>query len=286
MEFVMRRISRLAALALALGAATACRPEAVIQTEDIPTAGIRFVNAVPDTSALDFRPVDIVENTHFYSVAFRSTTLLYYKNARAGERHFKIFLANPNLNAPSAEQFAIASTVVEDLTLTLEAGKRYTVIIWGYMRPGSTPAKRVTVLEDAPDDPGSSIGLRMVNAAAGLGALDGRFYASSGSAPTSPSWANVAELSASAYVNTAPGAIKSNVRLAGGTTALFTDPTLPAGIAETIDLDAVPGSTLAGTSMSGFVFPRSVSGSKAPNLTSPNMVWVWDRRPPRTCALC
>ena len=62
------------------------------------------MNAVPDTFGLDFRPVDIVENTHFYSVNFRSTTLLYYKNARAGQRHFKIFLANPSLTAPSAEQ--------------------------------------------------------------------------------------------------------------------------------------------------------------------------------------
>lgn len=282
----MRRLFRLSALALALGASTACRPETIIETEDIPTAGIRFVNAVPDTFALDFRPVDIVENTHFYSVGFRSTTLLYYKNARAGQRQFKIFLANPSLTAPAAEQQAIASTVVDELNLTLEAGKNYTVIIWGYMRPGSTPAKRVTVLEDNPADPGNQVALRIVNAAAGLGAVDGRFYPSTGTAPASPNWASVAELTASAYVNTAPGAIKANVRLAGGTTALFTDPTLPAGIAETIDIDGAPGSTRAGTGMSGFVFPRSVAGSRATNFTTPGMFWVWDRRPPRTCALC
>jgi hypothetical protein len=285
----MRRIFQLSALALALGASTACRPETIIETEDIPTAGIRFVNAVPDTFALDLRPVDIVENTHFYSVAFRNTALLYYKNARAGQRHFKIFLANPDLTLPAAQQQAIASTVVEDLNLNLEAGKRYTVIIWGFMRPGSTPAKQVTVLEDNPADPGSQIALRIVNAAAGLGAVDARFYPTSGTAPAAPTWASVPELTASSYVNTAPGPIRANVRLAGGATALFTDPTLPAGIAEQIDIDAVPGSTLAGTAMSGFVFPRSVAGSMAPQaaaFAAPLMFWVWDRRPPRTCALC
>ena len=38
--------------------------------------------------------------------------------------------------------------------------------------------------------------------------------------------------------------------------------------------------------MTGFVFPQSVSGSRAANFTTPGMFWVWDRRPPRTCALC
>ena len=52
------------------------------------------------------------------------------------------------------------------------------------------------------------------------------------------------------------------------------------------DIDGAPGSTRAGTGMSGFVFPRSVSGSRAANFTTPGMFWVWDRRPPRTCALC
>ncbi|MDZ4674316.1 MAG: DUF4397 domain-containing protein [Gemmatimonadota bacterium] len=282
----MRRIFRLSALAMAVAASAACRPETIIQTEDIPTAGIRFVNAVPDTFGLDFRPVDIVENTHFFSVNFRSTTLLYYKNARAGARQFKIFLSNPDLNAPSATQQAIAATVVDEVNLTLEAGKNYTVIIWGYMRPGSTPAKRVTVLEDNPADPGSQIALRIVNAAAGLGAIEGRFYPGTGTAPAAANWPSIAELTASTYINTAAGAVKSNVRLVGSATALLTDPTLPAGIAETIDIDGTPGTTRAGTALTGFVFPRSVAGSRATSFTTPGMFWVWDRRPPRTCALC
>ena len=78
----MRRFLRFSVLCLALGAANACKPEEVFITEDIPTAGIRFLNVVPDTGAVDFRPVDLVENSTFYNMAHRSTGLFYYKNAR------------------------------------------------------------------------------------------------------------------------------------------------------------------------------------------------------------
>jgi hypothetical protein len=283
----MHRFYRLSVLALALGGAAACSPEKVVETEDIPTAGIRFINAVPDTFGFDFRPVDIVENSVFYGVNFRTTLQIFYKNARAGNRHFRIFFTNPGLGLPHAEQQAIASTVVEDLQLTLEAGKRYTVILWGYMRPGSTPAKQVTVLTDDPADPGSQVALRVINAAAGLGALDVRQYPDGGTVPAAATWANVPEMTASSYVNTGTDRIRYNVRLAGSATNLITaDALAPVGIAETIDIDAIPGTTLAGTAVSGIIFPRSVSGSNATNFTTPGIFFMWDRRPPRTCALC
>lgn len=282
----MRRFLNFSGLVLALGALTACEPEEIIETEDIPTAGIRFINAVPDTFGFDMRPVDIVENTAFYGMTFRSTTLLYYKNARAGNRKFRIFFTNPNIGLPSAQQQAIASTVVQDLDLTLEAGKRYTVVIWGYFRAGSTPAKQVTVIEDAPTDPGNQVSLRVLNTAAGLGPLDIRHYPNGGTVPGAATWANVPAMTASAYVNVAPGQYRYNVQPAGGGTALFADALAPVGVAETIDIDAIPGTTLAGTAVTGIVFPRSVAGSAAANFTTPGIFFVWDRRPPRTCALC
>ncbi|MGH7560389.1 MAG: hypothetical protein ACRENB_05145, partial [Gemmatimonadales bacterium] len=107
----MRRLYQLSVFVLAVGALGACKPEEIVVTEDIPTAGIRFVNAVPDTGAVDFRPVDIVENSTFYNVTFRSTALLFYKNAEAGSRHFRIFMS-PNQSLPAEQQQAIASTVV------------------------------------------------------------------------------------------------------------------------------------------------------------------------------
>ena len=269
----MRPIFKLSMFCLAVGIGTGCKPEEIIITEDIPTAGVRFVHAVPDAADMDFRPVDIVENTHFYSVGFRGTALLYYKNARAGARNFRIFLT-------STDQ-AVASTVIQDVNVTLEAGKNYTFILWGFSAAGSSPAMQLSILNDDPADPGSQVALRLVNAAAGLGALDGRQYPDGETAPGTPTWAAVPELSASAYVQSPTGAIRYNVTPAGGGTELFADALALAGTAATVDLDATPGTTVAGSAVSGFIFPRSVAGSAADNFTTPGVVFVWDRRPPR-----
>jgi hypothetical protein len=267
----MRPIYKLSMFCLAVGIGTGCKPEEIIETEDIPTAGVRFIHAVPDTGAMDFRPVDIVENTHFYQVGFRSTALLYYKNARAGARNFRIFMN-------SADQ-AVASKVVQDVSVTLEAGKNYTFILWGYARAGSSPAMQLSILNDDPADPGSQVALRIVNATAG--AIDGRQYPNGGTAPGSATWAAVPSLSASAYVTAPIGQIRYNVTPAGGGTALFADALALAGTAATVDLDATPGTTVAGSAVSGFVFPASVTGSQANSFATPGIVFVWDRRPPR-----
>ena len=115
----MRSFFPISMLCLAAGAVNACKPDEVVSTENIPTAGIRFVNAVPDTGGMDFRPVDIVENSQFYNVTFKSTTLLYYKNARAGTRHFKIF-RTPTATDPAEVQLETAKTVVADLANEME----------------------------------------------------------------------------------------------------------------------------------------------------------------------
>jgi hypothetical protein len=179
----------------------------------------------------------------------------------------------------------MASTVVKDTTVTLEAGHRYTFILWGFARPGSNPGMRLDVIDDNPADPGAQVALRLVNAGAGLGAIDGRFYVTGGTPPTAASWAAVPELSASAYVSTAPGSIRYNVRSAGSATNLFADATALAGVAATVDLEAQPGTTIAGSAVSGFVFPASVAGSSAASFTTPGIIFVWDRRPPRAPGL-
>lgn len=296
----MRRISQFSMLCLAAGVVSACRPEAVIPTEDIPTAGIRFINAVPDTGAMDFRAVDIVENSQFYNVAFRSTTLFYYKNARAGTRHFKVF-RTPTASDPAAVQLATAATVVADLTnLTLEAGRRYTVILWGYSRTGSVPAMQVSILNDDPPDPAAQVALRVINAcvpgscgAAATGVVDARaFTAAQGIGGAPAVWPGVTPLTASTYQNVAAATgYTFDFRPAGGVTtgAALVSGAAPAGVAETVDIQALPGTNIAGSAVSGIIFPRSVAGTQAPQTASflvPSIIFVWDRRPPRTCTLC
>ncbi len=290
----MRRIFQLSMLCLAVGAVNACKPEEVISTEDIPTAAVRFLNAVPDTGAMDFRPVDIVENVTFYNVAFKSTILLYYKNARAGTRHFRIF-RSPTAGTPPAEQIAVASTVVADLpSEVLEPGKRYTYILWGFSRTGSTPAMQVTRIIDDPPDPGSQVALRVINACvpgfcggSASGVVDVRaFTAAQGIGSPAALWPAVASLTASNYVSAAANsAYTYDVRPAGGVTtgAALTSGTAPAGLAETVDIEALPGTNIAGSAVTAILFPRSVAGSGAPNITTPGFIFVWDRRPPR-CA--
>lgn len=278
----MRRLYKLSILCLAAGVMNACKQETDFTSPDIPTAGVRFLNFVPDTAAVDFRPVDIVENSQFYAVGFRSTTLAFYKNARAGSRHFRVFMSVAAFSTlPAEQQQAIASTVLADTTFTLEEGHRYSFILWGFSRTGVTPHMKLSIIDDNPADPGAQVALRLVNAAVGLGPIDGRQYLATAAPPAGTTWANVAEQTVSAYVATPTGSIKYNVTPAGSGTALFTDATAIAGAPATIDLDPIPGTTVAGSAVSGFVVPRSVAGSTATSFTTPSIIFLWDRRPPR-----
>jgi hypothetical protein len=86
--------------------------------------------------------------------------------------------------------------------------------------------------------------------------------------------------------------IDYNIRAAGGTTAMFADRlALPgvaafssAGAGGKLDIDASPGTTVAGSAVTVIVFPRSVAGARTPQTKDfqiPNVVTMWDRRPPR-----
>jgi hypothetical protein len=172
--------------------------------------------------------------------------------------------------------------VVKDTTLALEAGKRYTFILWGFARPGSSPGLKLSVIEDSPADPGTQVAFRVVNAAAGLGALDVRQYPLTGTVPGSATWSGVAEQAASTYVNAAVGRTKYNVQPAGGGTALIDTECTQRGLAGSIDAEAVPGTEIAGSALSGIIMPRSVAGSLAPqSFTTPGLLCIWDRRPTR-----
>ena len=103
----MRRIFQLSTLVALAGVASACKPDRVTATQSPLVAGVRFINAVPDTGAafgLDFRFVDMVENSDAFRITFRDTpsssgavvaaAQIQYKPAQVGSRHFKIFLSD------------------------------------------------------------------------------------------------------------------------------------------------------------------------------------------------
>jgi hypothetical protein len=286
MEILMRRMLQVSLLCLGVGILAGCDAEEVIKTEDIPTAGVRFINAVPDTGGafgLDFRFVDIPESNAHFNVPFRNTpttasgvtasTQIQYKNARAGQRRFRIFLSDSSQS--------MATVVLKDSTITLEAGKLYTVLLWGYARSSGADRMRLTVLEENVADPGANVALRVINATGD--ALDVRTFADGGTAPGAATWANVAPFSVSAYVTAPPGRKRYNVQPAGGGSPLFSDALALLGTAATVDIEANPGTTVAGSAVTLIVFPRSVAGSLARSFTTAGGSFMWDRRPPRAC---
>ena len=113
---------------------------------------------MPDSAGaygLDFRFVDIVESNAQFRIAFRNSppsTGVHGRHghrvqeARAGSaRHFRIFL-DDTLQT-------IASTVIKDSTLNLEAGHNYTVLLWGTARSTGADKMRLTVIDETVTDP-------------------------------------------------------------------------------------------------------------------------------------
>ena len=306
----MHRFTQLSILCLVAGIVSACKPDEIVTTPVIPTAGVRFIHAVPDTQNFDFRFVDIVESNAHFRVAFRNnvvttagvpaSTAIQYKAAQAGSRQYRIFL-NDTIQS-------IAQTVVNEGTLNLTAGHNYTVLAWGYANPGGpgrpagAPALQVTVLDDDPAaiaPPAGQVALRVINAT--TTAVDVRTFKSNATVPATPTWANVAPMTVSNYVNvdttgqfnaTTVTTQTFNVQPAGGGTNLFNNVTALIGEKPTVDIEGLPGTRVQGSAITMIIFPRSIAGTApnltgAPNFTTPAASFMWDRRPARTCSpLC
>ena len=281
----MRRFFKLSMLCLVLGAASACStPDKIIATEDIPTAGVRFINAVPDTNAMDFRFVDIVESNAHYKIGFRNgpatsggvtaSAQIEYKNTRAGSRHFRIFLSGTTAD--------IASFVLKDTTVTIEAGKLYTALMQGSARTGGM---KLVFYEETIPDPGTQVGLRIINTTGT--ALDARTFAATAALPPAATW-TVPAYTRSSFVTAAPSQVRYNVQPAGGgavfvpeALALIGAPASSSAGTSVLDIDALPGTTVAGSAVTAIIFPASVAGSNAAQFATPGMSFMWDRRPPR-----
>jgi len=275
------RISKfpLLAVVLALGA-VGCKTDngALTASTTPPLAYVRYVNALPDTMNTTVRWVDFIEFTPqtFVNVAYRAFGQGMYQGLKPGSRHFKIF------NSDIVNYSVAGNTaVLTDQTLSFEAGKYYTILFTGYARGGG---QKVVVFEDVIAAPGSNVALRVLNANTGLGAVDVYKLAAAGDAVTgSPTIAAVAEQKYSSYATFAPGAFALRVANAANPTGLGTTGTAaPTGTAGTTSADPIGGATVAGTVMTAMVFPASVTGSTALASTTPSIVFIVDKQPPRT----
>jgi hypothetical protein len=279
-----------------LAGLTACAGDAskVFYANQGQVAYIRFVNAIPDSGAQDWRFVDAVEGSPtIQQLSFRGIWPgASYQSATAGTRHLRVFQSSldPTFADPTLATPAIVSTVFVDSTFNLNAGTHYTIMAVGSLR--SKTAKFV-ILTDDYTDPGSNIGVRVVNA--GLSAaLDVYGSATGGTSalPSSPLASGVATYTASKWVTLSPGALTLRAENAGSTTLpAMIDVAAPAGVAadRTLNLTAVGGSTIAGSAFTAFMFPAAVQDSRAAlviaatcptKCATPGIVYAVDKYPP------
>jgi len=273
------RVTRIGlALVGALMAVGCSKDDGPFFAPQVPLAYTRFINAIPDTGAVDFRFIDLLEYSPFaVQLPYRSFTP--YQGTAPGARHLKVF-TNPG---GTATQIPFVTGVVVDETPTFEAGKYYTLVAVGFARTAGTPRVKLQVYEDVIPDAGSNVAFRVINLGTGLGSVNVGVTANATDAiPGTPTFNNVAYLGASAYVTRPAG--NAWFRVQDGTAAEIVTgngrqaPTGAAGDPLN-NLTTIGGSGQAGSVVTAFVFPRSVAGSTAPSVATPSLVFVVDKHP-------
>lgn len=272
----LTQITLLFAGALALGACddTGTDP---IAAEHPPLAYTRFINAVGDTSAVDWRFIDRIDYSPIgLGMAFRAFSP--YQATAAGQRQMRIF--------PTSTNIAVTSQHLKDTTVTLDAGKYYTLIYSGYARAGSTPSHRIIVMEDPipATVAGTEFATRFVHLGSGLAGQDAYALASTTTAISgTPMFTNVTYGNASAYATRPTGSMAFRSTNTG-TTTVTASALAPAGVAADAanNLTAIAGTGQGGSVFTGYYFSRSVAGSSAPQTTafqSPAIIYLYDRHP-------
>ncbi|MCU0649615.1 MAG: DUF4397 domain-containing protein [Gemmatimonadaceae bacterium] len=264
------RLRSVAVAALALVAA-GCADSTDPIVEPRPALGfVRFVHAVADTGALDYRFIDQVEYAPF-QLGLNYRGIGRYQGATTGARRFRVF--------PTSNNLAVTSQILIDTTITVEAGRYYTVLHVGLARAGAATADRVVVIDDTPATLpiGTQISVRAVHAGTGIGNVD--VYATAAAAdplPATPTFANIAFLGRSPYANVATGALTARLTAAGQRDVLITSAG-PAGTPGTSAANPIGGTTIGGSVLTAFAFPAG-AGANA-GITSPSVIWALDRRP-------
>jgi hypothetical protein len=257
------RFSRLVLLSIVVGVAAACESDKVTTPDVPPHSDMRFISAVADSGAVDIRFVDQIDLSPFANTLnFRAGTV--YQPVEAKARHLRVFPTSLNIN--------ITQTVLLDTTITIPEGQRITLMLTGPQRSAGQ-LKFVMINDDAQAPASGQIGVRTVNAS--TGAVAGYLVDTTTSAlPGTPTFANVASNTASAYVSRATGKAALRFTDVGSATvnASVNGPTTPAAI-----VGALPAAGLqsSGTVFSVYYFPRANRGT----VTTPGAVWFVDRNP-------
>ena len=287
----VHRLLVVCAAALAVAACDDDTNGTTTPTEDI--AYVRYVNAIPDTSAVDFRFVDELENSPvFPNITYRQYTP--YQATGVGARRVKIFI-NPTPYRADSSQI-IAKQFLKDTTVTFASKTYYTILHYGYARASATPQQGFYVIEDQlPAAATGKIHLRTINALFGFGAADLFTTTETGAAPFATGTAletNIPLVPAAGSVtpyraldvrpNTpASSSYKLWVRKTGLTTLTAADSVsaaMPARIgSDTSFVNAVAGAQVDSTVFTALLLPRSGTCSKCTTFTTPGILLMVDR---------
>ena len=262
------KLSKIVLLGAAAAAAGGCGKSGDLGVVNPgPMAMVRFINAVPDTGAVNFRFVDKLENLPtFLAVPFRGGSGLY-QGVQPGSRHIRVF--------PLDTTIAGASTRIVDTTTSLDVSRRYTILHAGSARAptGDPTADRLVFIQDTiPTPAGDSIAVRVIHAAVGTGPVDVYVGATGTNPVTTPVYVfrNVAYLGRTPYVSLPvrrAGAADSlytfAVTDAGGTTALFSSTPNEPGTPASGSVSAQAGVRIRGSVLTAVVFPGATPGSRA-----------------------
>lgn len=256
-----------------------------------PTGGVRFVNALPDTVALDFRVIKQTITHAPQSLEHEFREFSQHWPVSVGTHEVRAFFSGLNSRDVNDVQIVIAETEPQ-----FTQGVNRSVVVMGFAREGQSPSLEVLVTDDTP--PAREEGqyhIRAVHAGAGLPAMDIFIRPSGDPTPASPVIANVAYGTASDYaaspvVNSGTVAADTLEVVAvpvGGGTAIVAK--LPVGSAGSISTEGSAGTRFAGGAMTVLITPATVAGSRAPQSIAPDMTFslpaitvLSDRRTPMT----
>ena len=233
------------------------------QITDIPPlAFTRFVHAVPDTGATDWRFTDILEfSPAAFGMTYRGFTP--YQATQPGTHTLRIFPTSTDIN--------VTSTRMIDQEVTFTAGQYYTIVHTGYARAGAAIEDHVVIYQDPIPATISNdqYAIRAMHQGAGWGPID--VYAPSSTTaalPGTPLFTDVDYEEATPYTTLGLGAVALRALPADQTAPLMTmaNATAPAGAAAVPadNLTAIGGTTIGGSAISAIFLPGSVVGSNAP----------------------
>lgn len=258
-------------------AVTACGDDDITDPGLPPLAGVRLINGLTEGSAVDIRAIDQVQwSPVANNLSYRNATV--YHPTEAKERRIRVF--------PTSTDASVTSQILHDATLTFQPNARVTLLLTGSTAAGNV--RFVVINDDLTPPAAGQIAVRAVNTSSG--AIDAYLLPRTTSAIAgTPTFANVAPLTTSAYLGRAAVAANDTVAMrftaAGSATAIASaqGPTAPAAPAGSPALGAA-GVNNEGTKFSVYFFPAVAAipasqGRPAVAATAASALWLVDRNP-------